>query len=99
MIQLLTRRPSYRGQSTAITHRWFVASSGRVKVLMGLRPEAKWPTDGLWPRVIQGVMIRVQPLKAGRKRHRVLGECPVCGKVTSLGRLGQHLNVHPEYNG
>lgn len=105
LIPLLRKAAAYRGQSARAAHRWFVASSGSVKVLFGLRPEQKWPTAGLPGRTIQGVTVWVAALPARDKsqrgrggiHHRVGAFCPVCDKAVTLGRLGQHLAVHPEY--
>lgn len=73
-------------------------------MLFGLRPEQKWPAAGLPGREIQGVTVLVMALNPHRDRHsragmrhRVVAACPVCQKSLSLGRLGQHLAVHPEY--
>jgi len=65
-----------------------------VLPLLGLRPGEHLPAAGLPPRVIQGVKVWVAMSAAptGRKSatHRVLAECPLCGKVLSVGRLHQH---------
>lgn len=102
-IPLLRKATAYRGQSARAAHRWFVASSDSVKVLLGFRPEHKWPAKGVEPRTIQGVTVWVAPLLAvgrhGRAGipHRAHALCPVCHRAFTLGRLGQHLSVHPEY--
>ena len=66
------------------------------------------PPNGMAPRYIQGVRVWVAPVRVnlglnwrGRPRkssqHRVMCECPGCGRVLSLGRLAQHVckNVAP----
>lgn len=77
-----------------------------VRAMLGLPDGAKLPAEGMPPRRIQGIMVWVTPLmgprvprRVGRwgrvlerksSRHRVLAQCPDCGKVLSVGRLGQH---------
>ena len=99
---LLTKAPAYRGQSAKVTHRWFVASSDRVKVMFGLRPEQKWPAEGVDSRVIDGVTVLVMALNPHRRKdrthtHRVVCACPVCNKTLTLVRLGHHLAVLTKY--
>jgi hypothetical protein len=55
----------------------------------------KWPDAGFPPVVIQGISVWVRPIRRvpGKKSsaHRVMCECPKCGKVLSVGRLHQHV--------
>lgn len=82
------------------------ASSRVVNMLLGLRDGQKLPVEGMPPREIQGVKVWVTPLPPHpdkdkprglfgsmwkRSTHRVLCECPDCGKVLSIGRLAQHV--------
>lgn len=83
----------------------FTAHSRAMRVLLGLAPEAKLPREGMEPRIVQGIKVWVTPLMGphrqyygwGRVRtvksstHRVLAECPSCGRVLSAGRLHQHV--------
>lgn len=82
------------------------AHSREVRVMLGLPEDAKLPREGMEPRRIQGITVWVLPLMGPRvpkrigrwnrplerksSRHRVLAECPDCGKVLSVGRLHQH---------
>ena len=64
--------------------------------MFGLRPEQKWPAEGVDSRVIDGVTVLVMALNPHRRKdrthtHRVVCACPVCNKTLTLGRLGQHL--------
>ena len=78
------------------------------KQLFGLRPEAKWPEQGMnnadgstMDVFVQGdfgkVRLWVNPYLRPwpykrSKTHRVQCICPVCGAVMSAGRLQQHCN-------
>lgn len=70
------------------------AHSHHVKEMFGLRPEQKWPSEGLPARTIQGIVVWVEPLLLGRgKMHRVRALCPQCQHEMSAGRLHQHVCV------
>lgn len=82
-------------------------SVDHMKVHFGLGAHAPWPAAGMSARVVDGVRLWVEPLQSKEERqflwnghrchrnpHRLMAECPVCGKVTSYGRLHQHLRVH-----
>jgi len=77
-------------------NRTWNAHSHHIKVMFGLRPEAHWPTQGMGPRVLDGIKVWVEPLSgpiptSGRRnQHRVMAQCPHCAKVLSLGRMHQH---------
>jgi hypothetical protein len=68
-----------------------LAQAHNVPMLYG----NKWPEAGLPPIVLQGIKVWVKPFvrTPGRKSsaHRVMCECPSCGKVMSAGRLFQHV--------
>ncbi len=80
------------------------AHASLMKTLLGLPLKSKLPAQGMEPRVIQGVKVWVEPApdpvfinKWGRTRllkrstHRVMAECPDCGKHLSAGRMHQHV--------
>jgi hypothetical protein len=71
------------------------AQSAQVREMLGLPPKAKLPREGMDPRLVQGILVWVEPIRpqcyGGRKVHRVLARCPECGKVLSAGRLHQHV--------
>jgi hypothetical protein len=74
------------------------AHSPQVRELLGLAPTAKLPPEGMSPRVIQGIVVWVNPLpprgahpRFKRSTHRVMAQCPACSKVLSAGRLHQHV--------
>lgn len=89
------RHPSY-------DHR--IAQSSAIMQLLGLKAGGHLPTDGMPPRVIQGVTVWVTPAPAPRwddrwgkpvlvksSKHRVMCRCPQCGWEGSVGRLAQHI--------
>ena len=52
-------------------------------------------------RVVDGVTYWINALPLGpvrhkRSTHRLMCECPHCGKTLSAGRLAQHLPVHDD---
>lgn len=57
------------------------------------------PRDGMEPRQIHGVWVRVEPLRGEkpahgkRHTHRLLATCPHCGVEMSAGRLHQHIDT------
>ena len=70
------------------------AHSNHVKEMFGLRPEQKWPAEGLPVRSIQGISVWVVPLDFARRTgifHRVRAFCPKCERAMSAGRLHQHV--------
>jgi hypothetical protein len=78
---------------SVVNSKWNMHSDEMLKAL-GVR---KLPRDGMEPRQIQGITVWVTPAVtfAGRKssKHRVMCECPDCGKQMSAGRLHQHVCV------
>lgn len=71
--------------------------NGELLRLMGIK---RIPEGGLIARQIQGIWVWAVPLEpkslGQRKRngHRLMGRCPVCAKVMSVGRMQQHARVH-----
>ena len=79
----------------------------RAMLGLGMVPMPKLPTEGVEPHIIQGIKVWVTPLMGPRvprctsryqrplegksSTHRVLAECPDCGRVLSVGRLHQHV--------
>jgi hypothetical protein len=61
-----------------------------VKEFFGLDRKAKWPTEGMGARLIQGVLCGVDMLRPGHFRIRAWAECPECGRRMPIGRLNQH---------
>lgn len=62
-------------------------------------PAEKWPDSGLAPFMVDGIKVWVNPANPKMDRaagvpksstHRVMCECPGCGRVVSAGRLAQH---------
>lgn len=78
------------------------AHTPEVMRLFGLPSGSnKWPDEGFAPREIQGITVWVEPkdrtkrtFGAEGKFHRVLAQCPLCGRVLSASRLPQHSKVH-----
>lgn len=79
----------------------FPAHDPDVKTLFGLHPKAKWPSEGMPNREINGVQCWVKPLgpqiqslRTGKLSRpfqlRAMCSCPNCGAVVSIGRLAQH---------
>lgn len=73
----------------------YAAFSHHVNAMLGLSKSAKLPQEGMAPRFIQGIKVWVNPLALGpvkhkRSTHRVMAECPTCGRHLSVGRLRQH---------
>jgi len=78
------------------------AHSNYVRSLLGLKGTAKLPTAGMPSRIIQGVLVWVNPAPTPRlgsttparviksSTHRVMCRCPQCGWEGSVGRLHQH---------
>jgi hypothetical protein len=80
------------------------AHSIHVMRMLGLRPGGHLPAEGMPVRVIQGIKVWVTPYVARTyvepwsgmarrvksSKHRVMAECPHCGKHLSAGRLHQH---------
>jgi len=67
-----------------------------VKQFFGLRPEDKWPEQGMSSRTIQGILCWVDPLTVGRFTIRARAMCPVCSRTVPIGRLEQHSKIHRE---
>ena len=66
-----------------------------ILAAFGLTRTQKLPVDGAPRRYVDGVAYWINPLPLGpvrhkRSTHRVMCECPVCGKTLSAGRLPQH---------
>lgn len=78
----------------------FPAHSHHVLPMLGLKPGAHLPRDGMPPREIQGIVVWVEPVQEEDTGfgapHRVRAKCPACGKEMSAGRLPQHAKVHRE---
>jgi hypothetical protein len=80
----------------------FYCHERQAKVLLGV-PEAfrgHMPPDfSTGEVVISGITVWVEPSNKGPKGksrfgHRVKAACPFCHKVTSYGRIHQHMKVH-----
>lgn len=92
------------GKGTSARH--VLGFSQDVKRKLGLEPTAKLPPSGMANRLLKSpfglVAVRVAAIdpnrRRGQKKHRVLAICPVCTKELSLGRLHQHMVVHPFEN-
>jgi hypothetical protein len=71
-----------------------------IPVLFGLDPKKHLP-NGLAPRMVNGIKMWIEPKTVYMYDHprppmklRALCECPICFKVVSIGRLGQHAKIH-----
>jgi hypothetical protein len=69
----------------------------QFKALFGLRPEDKWPMDGLPCRTVQSstgpvIELWVAPLKLSSRqgKPRLMARCGVCSHVFGAGRIQQH---------
>lgn len=81
-------------------HQHWAANAAEVAELLGLKGKGSHlPVAGLEPRIIQGVVVWVDPVpEPERKRtwrdksstHRTRCQCPDCGQQLSVGRLKQH---------
>lgn len=76
------------------------AHTSEIFRLLGLTG-SHLPKEGMPPRLIQGIKVWVNPIKwphplRKSSTHRVMAECPVCGKTMSAGRLHQHAKVHQQ---
>ncbi len=89
---------------SSLCTRW-PAHTNELRKLLGLADKAKLPAAGLAPVVVQGIKVWIEPAPAPVMRtiqwsgkqvvaksstHRVMAECPHCGKHMSAGRLQQH---------
>lgn len=77
-------------------------SADIAEMLFGNR-KAKLPREGVPETMLQGIKVWANPLDQTRSDRpnqrfhlRMLAECPVCGKVYAVGRLGQHAKVHKD---
>ena len=90
-----------------MNHNCIKDSSGRnahtsvVMRALGLKPGGHLPDEGMPPRFIGVVWVWVTPAQTqlpGFERksstHRVMGECPSCGRHMSVGRMHQHKCTH-----
>lgn len=75
----------------------FPAHATHMRELLGFRPTAKLPSEGMTPRLVQGHVVWVEPLKPkpegmrkGDKVHRIMRRCPGCFAPVPAGRLYQH---------
>jgi hypothetical protein len=71
------------------------AHSSELREMLGLAPKAKLPVEGMDAKIVAGIKLWIVPLGANltrhkRSTHRLLAECPTCGKHLSAGRLHQH---------
>ena len=72
------------------------AQSNELCQMLGLAPKQKLPVEGMAPRLIQGILVWVNPLpeatKSGWRRFslRVRARCPQCEKEFAASRLIQH---------
>jgi hypothetical protein len=81
-------------------HRW-PAHDAAVKAFFGLRPEQKWPDEGM-PSIfidtpggkVQAFVISKDVAQREGRFQRCLCICPACSEVVPLGRLNQHWVVH-----
>lgn len=81
-------------------------STDKLRALLGLKPKAMLPAEGMgWRRVTlpdgRRVWLRVLPAEAPtltkqgrprrRMRHRLVATCPHCRAEVPAGRYGQHV--------
>ena len=76
------------------------AQSNELCQMLGLAPKQKLPVEGMEPRLIQGILVWVNPLPEvkldwrGRPQRRftlrVRARCPQCEKEFAASRLIQH---------
>lgn len=75
------------------------AQNGDMLKKLDMPEASKLPEEGIPPRMVDGIKVWVTPanpkknLALGIRKssvHRVLCECPGCGRVVSAGRLAQH---------
>jgi hypothetical protein len=64
-----------------------------LKAAFGLDRRANWPDEGMPNRYIGNVQVWVQPKGEPLRRfkHRAMAVCPYCYRVTTAGKLHQHI--------
>ena len=80
---------------------WRPAHDSDVKEFFGLRPEQKWPDEGM-PSIfidtpggkVQAFVISKDAAQREGRFQRCLCICPACSETVPLGRLNQHWAVH-----
>jgi len=77
----------------------YTMHDGARKRAFGLRPEDKWPKEGMPQRTLEtswGPVVHwVEPVALGHfPRKRALCACPICKKSVEAGHLGQHMSAH-----
>ena len=89
-----------RSDTLGIAHSW-PAHARQVYRMLGLRETAHLPREGMSPRLVDGIMVQVLPSMGPmprrywkRSTHRVIGQCPMCGRWLSVARLRQHAVSH-----
>ena len=84
------------------------ASANQLKPYFGVNEGAKWSADGHHKRVVEGVIMWVNPLaekylvktpygtrwKRDGFHTRLMCVCPECGHELTYGRLHQHMRIH-----
>ena len=84
------------------------ATANMLKPYFGLSEGASWSAEGHYKRVVEGIILWVNPLgkilppvapwyrKDIREgmHSRLMCVCPECGHELSYGRLHQHMRVH-----
>lgn len=71
------------------------AHASSMYELLGHNPKSHLPDGGLPARKIQGKWVWVTPrADTPRGKHRVMTECPTCGKVVQAGKLFMHGRIH-----
>lgn len=77
-------------------HPTWQAQDAQFKRLFGLRPEQKWPDEGIAQSVTvpSGVVLTVLP-KTSKSRQgvpRLVARC-TCGRTVGAGRIQQHYQI------
>jgi len=79
-----------------VDHPGWQVSERQLKKEMGV-VGTKWPDEGLPAKLLGNTLVLVNPKnQKGKRSHRAVAFCSVCGKDVSAGRLHQHLKAHKE---
>jgi len=75
------------------TERGWQMNERQLREAMGV--EGYWPDAGVPGKKLGNTIVFVGPKNPkGRKTHRAMAVCAICGKVVAAGRLHQHIKVH-----
>lgn len=80
-----------------------------LKRVLGMKPTSKWPDAGMPTRKLGNVLITIKPFVKNTQAHvhrgtrhswrtRAVVQCPACDCRMNVGRLHQHMKVHPGRN-